>query len=78
MGLVSEIFDQFMSVGVLALIILFQKEIRKFLTVVGKTSFENQKLFIKASNNNNKYLSSKNINEIVQACENMSKTKTGL
>ena len=76
MGLVSEIFDQFMSVGVLALIILFQKEIRKFLTVVGKTSFENQKLFLKPSNND-KYLSSKNIHEIVQACENMSKTKTG-
>ena len=76
MGLVSEIFDQFMSVGVLALIILFQKEIRKFLTVVGKTSFENQKLFLKPSKND-KYLSSKNIHEIVQACENMSKTKTG-
>ena len=76
MGLVSEIFDQFMSVGVLALIILFQKEIRKFLTVVGKTSFENQKLFLKPSNND-KYLSSKNIHEIVQACVNMSKTKTG-
>ena len=76
MELVSEIFNQFMSVGVLALIILFQKEIRKFLTVVGKTSFENQKLFLKPSNND-KYLSSKNIHEIVQACVNMSKTKTG-
>lgn len=76
MSLVSEIFDQFMSVGVLALIILFQKEIRKFLVVVGKTSFKNQKIFIR-SNHKAKYLSEKNINEITQACVNMSKTKTG-
>jgi len=76
MGLVSEIFDQFMSVGVLALIILFQKEIRKFLVVVGKTSFKNQKIFLK-SKNKIKNLSENKINEIIHACENMSKSKTG-
>jgi len=76
MGLVSEIFDQFMSVGVLALIILFQKEIRKFLVVVGKTSFKNQKIFLK-SKNKIKNLSENKINEIIYACENMSKSKTG-
>lgn len=76
MGLVSEIFDQFMSVGVLALIILFQKEIRKFLVVVGKTSFKNQKIFLK-SKSTIKNLSEDKINEILHACENMSKNKTG-
>jgi len=76
MGLVSEIFNQFMSVGVLALIILFQKEIRKFLVVVGKTSFKNQKIFLK-SKKSIKILSEKKIEEITQACENMSKSKTG-
>jgi len=76
MGLVSEIFDQFMSVGVLALIILFQKEIRKFLVVVGKTSFKNQKIFLK-SKSTIKNLSEDKINEILHACENMSKSKTG-
>lgn len=76
MGLVSEIFDQFMSVGVLALIILFQKEIRKFLVVVGKTSFKNQKIFLK-SKSTIKNLSEDKINEIIHACENMSKSKTG-
>ena len=45
MELVSEIFDQFISVGVLALIIVFQQEIRRFLVVVGKTSFKNQSFF---------------------------------
>ena len=76
MELVSEIFDQFMSVGVLALIILFQKEIRKFLVVVGKTSFKNQKIFLK-SKSTIKNLSEDKINEIIHACENMSKSKTG-
>lgn len=76
MGLVSEIFNQFMSVGVLALIILFQKEIRKFLVVLGKTSFKNQKLFLK-SKKSIKILSEEKIEEITQACENMSKSKTG-
>ena len=76
MELVSEIFDQFMSVGVLALIILFQKEIRKFLVVVGKTSFKNQKIFLK-SKSTIKNLSENKINEIIHACENMSKSKTG-
>ena len=76
MGLVSEIFDQFMSVGVLALIILFQKEIRKFLVVVGKTSFKNQKIFLK-SKSTIKNLSEDKINEIIHACESMSKSKTG-
>ena len=76
MELVSEIFNQFMSVGVLALIILFQKEIRKFLVVVGKTSFKNQKIFLK-SKNTIKILSEKKIEEIIHACKNMSKSKTG-
>jgi uncharacterized protein (TIGR00159 family) len=76
MELVSEIFDQFMSVGVLALIIVFQQEIRRFLILIGKTSFKNQKFFIK-SKKNIKILSDKKINEISDACENMSKSKTG-
>lgn len=38
MGLLSEILGQFMEVGVLAAIILFQQEIRKFLLLIGRST----------------------------------------
>ena len=41
MELVSSILGQFMGVGVLAAIILFQQEIRKFLLLLGRTSVFN-------------------------------------
>ena len=39
MELLSAILGQFMGVGVLAAFILFQQEIRKFLVLIGKTTF---------------------------------------
>jgi uncharacterized protein (TIGR00159 family) len=45
MELLSAILGQFMGVGVLAVIILFQQEIRKFLLMIGKsTSFDRENL----------------------------------
>jgi len=46
MELLSAILGQFMGVGVLAAIILFQQEIRKFLLLIGKTtSFKRENIF---------------------------------
>ncbi|PIB34434.1 TIGR00159 family protein [Reichenbachiella sp. 5M10] len=46
MELVSIILGQFMGVGVIAVIILFQQEIRKFLLLLGKTTiFEEGNIF---------------------------------
>ncbi len=45
MELVSTILGQFMQVGVIAAIILFQPEIRKFLLLLGKTTDINRDLF---------------------------------
>ena len=46
MELLTNILGQFMGVGVLAVIILFQKEIRRFLLFLGKTNYiKDQKLF---------------------------------
>lgn len=42
MELLSAILGQFMGVGVLAAIILFQQEIRKFLLLIGKTTAFNR------------------------------------
>lgn len=42
MELLTLILEQFMGVGVLAIFILFQQEIRKFLLLIGKTTVFNQ------------------------------------
>lgn len=39
MELMSQIFRQFINVGVIALIIVFQQEIRRFLIVIGNSGF---------------------------------------
>jgi uncharacterized protein (TIGR00159 family) len=47
MELLTIILGQFMGVGVLAMIILFQQEIRRFLMMIGKTTaFNNDKFFL--------------------------------
>ena len=46
MELLTSILGQFMSVGVLAGIILFQQEIRRFLLTIGKaTTLERMRVF---------------------------------
>lgn len=80
MELLSEILGQFIGVGVLALIIVFQQEIRRFLLLLGSQSpFGGKGLvrkFLKWSKQSNEE-SQENINAIVRACEKMSRTKTG-
>jgi uncharacterized protein (TIGR00159 family) len=44
MELLAGILGQFMGVGVLAAIIIFSQEIRKFLIILGKTSFKRNEL----------------------------------
>jgi len=78
MNLLSDIIGQFFSVGVLALIIVFQQEIRKFLLMLGSrnilTGNSRRFLFWKI---NDPSRTSLNIEEVVDACFDMSKTKTG-
>ena len=66
----SHIMDIFLQWGVLALIIVFQPEIRGMLERLGKTSA------IHLTNLTTEETISM-INEIVDACEQMSKSKTG-
>jgi uncharacterized protein (TIGR00159 family) len=47
MELLTNILGQFMGVGVLAVIILFQQEIRKFLLLVGRTTIFDDRTFLK-------------------------------
>ncbi len=78
MQLLTEILGQFISVGVIALIVVFQPEIRQFLLMVGNTKIiKNQRkrfLFWRFKIDNPVNL---NIDKIVKACQKMAETKTG-
>jgi len=78
MELLTEILGAFISVGFIALIVVFQPEIRKFLLLLGTPTFIRKKhgrfLFWKIHYNNDEFLS---IDPIVQACNKMAVSKTG-
>lgn len=79
MEMISSMVGAFMQVGLIALIIVFQQEIRKFLLMIGSTNFSNKRKFLKHF----KFLrqgtlsSSVDIDAVLAACKTMSSTKTG-
>ena len=75
MELLSNILGQFVSVGVIALIIVFQPEIRRFLQMIGMR--QKRFNFIAGIFNRNDNTSVTIIAPIVQACREMSAHKTG-
>ncbi|MEM6358534.1 MAG: diadenylate cyclase CdaA [Bacteroidota bacterium] len=79
MELLGLILGQFMGVGVLAAIILFQPEIRKFLLLIGKTTDFNKDNFFK-----NLFIWKKrdplegfNITPVIEAAKTLGGTNTG-
>ncbi|MEI6436686.1 MAG: diadenylate cyclase CdaA [Bacteroidota bacterium] len=78
MQLLTEILGQFISVGVIALIVVFQPEIRQFLLMVGNSRIiRNQsKRFLFWRFKINKPINL-NIDNIVMACQKMAASKTG-
>ena len=78
MRMLSNILGGFMSVGIIALIVVFQPEIRKFLLMIGSTnlsksgSFLKRYSFVKAETYN-----SLDAEVIVKACTKMGSSKTG-
>lgn len=78
MELLSSILGQFMGVGVLAMIILFQPEIRKFLLVIGRTTEFNRETFFKSlASWRNDYHDDFDIQEVIDAAKTLKATKTG-
>ena len=77
MKLLGSIFDTLMNVGVIALIVLFQDEIRRFLVALG--SHRGWKFLGKifSKKNHDKENEGKFIAPVVLACMNMAKKKTG-
>lgn len=79
MEMLSGILGYLLSGGVIALIIVFQQEIRKFLLMIGTTNLAskkggllNQLRFLKSEIN-----TEVDAETIIKSCANLSKTKTG-
>ncbi len=80
MQLIGALLGQFIGVGVIALIIVFQQEVRRFLILLGTNSLiANNSLTRKIFNWNFQFQKqiTLDINPIVKACANMSKSRTG-
>ncbi|MCH2489579.1 MAG: diadenylate cyclase CdaA [Flavobacteriales bacterium] len=78
MELLSKILGGFLGVGMFALIVVFQQEIRRFLLMLGSTNFSARKRILKKFkllSNGNENLT--NVNAIVSACYKLSESKTG-
>lgn len=81
MRLLSTILYQFISVGTIALLIVFQQEIRRFLLLLGKNRvvFTDHKSYkaLLPWNWRNAYASEINFDELAIACKLLSKSMTG-
>jgi diadenylate cyclase len=78
MELLSIILGQFMGVGVIAAIIIFAPEIRKFLLIIGRSSFlSNENILQELLFWRKKETQAFNINPIIEASKSLSGTNTG-
>jgi len=78
MEMLSEILGQFIGLGVLAIVIVFQQEIRKFLLFIGTSNLRSRSSFFKQVRFfKEEQVLFTDIDSIVKACVSMSKTKTG-
>jgi len=79
MELIGTLMGQFIGVGVLALIVVFQQEIRRFLLLIGSNDQVNRLLSTEKLFSNDKYegVTSQQVKLMVKACENMARTYTG-
>ncbi|MDR1860684.1 MAG: diadenylate cyclase CdaA [Bacteroidales bacterium] len=78
MELISSLMGQIMGVGLLALIVVFQQEIRQFLMLIGANNIFSRFLRTdKLFSVNRQHVSDQQVRMLVKACENMARTRTG-
>ncbi|TYB80390.1 TIGR00159 family protein [Bizionia saleffrena] len=78
MQLLSNILGGFISVGMFALIVVFQQEIRKFLLMIGSTNFGAKRKFLSQLKFfKTEGISNTDIETIIAACTKMASTRTG-
>jgi uncharacterized protein (TIGR00159 family) len=77
MEVLSTILGQFLGVGVLAMIILFQPEIRKFLLVIGRGTEFRENIFKTIANWRNDTHEEFEVSEVMEAAKSLKSSKTG-
>jgi len=77
MDILSEILGKFIDVGMIALLIVFQPELRRFLLLIGTPEILERFSIGKRFFKNKKKIFSDDLNAILKACKQMSETKTG-
>lgn len=77
MNTILWIAEKTISVGVMALVIIFQPELRRALEQLGRKNFLTGWISSEFGKNENPKFSDKTINELVKACFEMGKVKTG-
>lgn len=77
MEMLSKILGGFLGVGMVALVVVFQQEIRRFLLMLGSTNFSARRKFLKQFRSSDKGNLITDIEAVTKACERMSKVRTG-
>lgn len=80
MEMLSGVLGEFVKVGVVAMVVVFQQEIRKFLLMLGSTKLTGKNGLIsslRAASKNDKDEIATDVVSIIKACQNMEKTNTG-
>jgi len=77
MELLALILGQFMGVGVMAMIILFQPEIRKFLLVIGRGTEFKDNIFKNIANWRKAYHEDFDVQQIMEAAKTLKASRTG-
>jgi diadenylate cyclase len=78
LGLLTAILQYFMGVGAVALIVIFQQEIRRFLLIIGKsTIYTNNEFLKKILGSTVLDLKNKNLKEIVDASKTIASNFNG-
>ena len=78
MEMLSKVLGGFLGVGMFALIVVFQQEIRKFLLLLGSTNFKARKrIFKRLKLFSDDGIAMTDIGAIIAACKKMSGTRTG-
>ena len=79
MHMLTRILGGFMSVGIIALIVVFQPEIRKFLLMIGSTNLSRNGSLISRFQflNGSIKKNGTDANAIIRACNKMASSKTG-
>ncbi|MBQ1688245.1 MAG: diadenylate cyclase CdaA [Lachnospiraceae bacterium] len=77
MNVILWIFEKCIGVGITAIVVIFQPELRKALEQLGRNQWFKSIFGFDDVKNRNEKLSNKTINEIVRATYELAKTKTG-